>query len=178
MDILGTLRRLAGNRLTQKQKLVLCKISALDSEMTMSTLLRQIAHEENMGESTARLVLQNLRDIGLIECGRNGNKGVPVCLTPVGEVLVQHSERKSIGGLRDKIDLVDSLLLDLIAERMEIAKDIGEIKQKNGLKVKDAKREKLVKVQWLETAKVLKIDPMIMRRVLRNIMLMSKEVQK
>ena len=177
MDILGTLRRLAGNRLTQKQKLVLCKIAALEEKRTMSTLLRQIAHEEDMGESTARLVLQNLRDIGLIECGRNGNKGVPVCLTPVGEVLVQKSNGENINELRNKIDLVDSLLLDLIAERLEVAKNIGKIKQKQGLKVRDSKRERLVKEQWIKAAKEMGIDPNVARRVLNSLIKLSREVQ-
>ena len=111
MDILGTLKRLAGNRLTQKQKLVMRRIAELDSELTMSALIRQIAQEESMGESTARVVIQALRDIGLIACGTENNKGVPVRLTPIGEVLVQGSNGKSLETLRQKINLTDSLSL-------------------------------------------------------------------
>jgi len=177
MDILGTLRRLAGNRLTQKQKLILRRIAELDSKLTMSALIRQIAQEENMGESTARVVIQALRDIGLIECGTEANKGVPVRLTPIGEVLVQGSNGKSLETLRQKINLTDALMLELIAERLEIAKDIGKVKQKNGLQVKDQKREKIVREHWLKTAKARGLDTTRTNSLLRNLIAMSREVQ-
>jgi len=177
MDILGTLKRLAGNRLTQKQKLVLCRIADLERELTMSALLRKIAEEEQMGESTARVVIQALRDIGLIECGTVENKGVPVCLTPIGQILVQNGDGGNLDELRGKIDIMDSLMLELISERLEVAKNIGKVKKKQKLGVKDSTREKTVTMQWCESAKARGLDAVLTRNLLRNLMAMSREVQ-
>ena len=54
----------------------------------MSFLIRQFSEELKVGKSTVRVILQDLREIGLIECGSSQNKGTPVKLTPVGEVIV------------------------------------------------------------------------------------------
>ena len=43
--------------------------------------------------------------------------------------------------LREKIDRIDSKILHLIEERMEIAKKVGFTKRKNGMEIKDEKRE-------------------------------------
>jgi len=177
MDILGTLKRLAGNRLTQKQKLVLRRIADLDSELTMSALIRQIAQEEQMGESTARVVIQALRDIGLIECGTEKNKGVPVCLTPIGQILVRNGNNGNLDELRGKIDIMDSLMLELISERLEVSKTIGKVKKKQKLGVRDSNREKIVTMQWRESAKARGLDQSLTRNLLRNLMAMSREVQ-
>jgi chorismate mutase len=50
--------------------------------------------------------------------------------------------------LREKIDRVDSRIVALLEERVDLAKKIGEAKKKHGLPISDPKREQdvLIKV--------------------------------
>lgn len=43
--------------------------------------------------------------------------------------------------LRDKIDSVDENILELLSERMELVKKVGEYKKKNNKTIVDKKRE-------------------------------------
>lgn len=49
---------------------------------------------------------------------------------------------KSLSGLREKIDIIDDKILDLINERGQIALEVSRHKQKNSLKIYDPTREK------------------------------------
>ena len=51
-----------------------------------------------------------------------------------------HSKEK-INVLRDKIDLLDEQMLDLLVQRFSVSRDIGEIKASGGINVGDPNRE-------------------------------------
>jgi len=87
-NLIKTTLKIAENRLTKKQKYILIKITQIEDKKTMSFLVRQFSKELNVGKSTVRVILQNLRDIGLINCGNSQTKGIPVKLTPVGDIIV------------------------------------------------------------------------------------------
>jgi len=87
--LLDAIIKMSRKRLTRKQKIVLERVSRLERDVTMSTLLRELSQELDMGESTARIVLQTLRDVDLIVCGDQENKGVAVRLTEIGEKVVE-----------------------------------------------------------------------------------------
>ena len=87
-DLLDVTEKLADKRLTKKQKLVLKIISQIKSKRTMSFLVVKISDELNVGRTTVRVILQVLRDIGLISCGSSIDKGSPVQLTRVGKIVV------------------------------------------------------------------------------------------
>ena len=51
-----------------------------------------------------------------------------------------HSKEK-INVLRDKIDLLDEQMLDLLVQRFSVSRKIGEIKASGGINVGDPNRE-------------------------------------
>ncbi len=51
-----------------------------------------------------------------------------------------HSIEK-INGLRDKIDLLDEQMLDLLVQRFSVSREIGDIKASGGINVGDPNRE-------------------------------------
>ena len=48
---------------------------------------------------------------------------------------------KKINSLRKKIDKLDVQMIDLVVQRLAIAKEIGDIKKTNGIEVIDLHRE-------------------------------------
>ena len=48
---------------------------------------------------------------------------------------------ENINSLRKKIDELDDQMIDLIVQRLAIAKEIGDIKETNGIEVIDPNRE-------------------------------------
>jgi chorismate mutase len=77
---------------------------------------------------------------------------------PVSEDLVS---------LRRQIDRIDTEILHLLQERLEIARKIGEVKLKSGLPVYDPKREEEVLLRAGH-----------FRRVFETILEVSKDVQR
>ncbi|MCX6695362.1 MAG: chorismate mutase [Candidatus Altiarchaeota archaeon] len=69
--------------------------------------------------------------------------------------------------LREKIDRVDSRILELIEERVEIAKKIGVVKRKKGLPIVDQEREQ--KILSDVTGKT-KLDKQFIKKIFREIM--------
>lgn len=93
-DILDVVTRLVEKRLTKKQKLVLKKVSCIESKMTLSFLAERLSNELKIGKSTVRVILQTLRDIGLISCGSSDDKGKPVELTKIGKIVINRLDRE------------------------------------------------------------------------------------
>lgn len=83
----------------------------------------------------------------------------------------------SIENLRSRIDALDHELMRLLADRIEVARAIGELKQKAELPVLDAGRERLVldKVRRLATNNG--IDPSDAERVYERVIEACKAVQ-
>lgn len=50
--------------------------------------------------------------------------------------------RQNLQSFREKIDSIDEKILKLLAKRMDLIKDVGELKAKLELKVEDLNREK------------------------------------
>ena len=48
---------------------------------------------------------------------------------------------EKINGLRNKIDLLDEQMLDLLVQRFSVSREIGDIKASNGINVGDPNRE-------------------------------------
>jgi len=111
---------------------------------------------------------------------------VPVAEAMMALVLVNHimiqegimNDKESIQSLRERIDMIDADLIDLIAERKKIAKRIGDIKKSKGMQVKDAKREKDVLDQRKKLAKKLDLDGKFITGLFQKLMDYAKKVQK
>ena len=67
--------------------------------------------------------------------------------------------------LRCEIERVDSDIVELLSKRAEISREIGLVKRKNGLRVRDKAREKVVIGRFEKEAKLLEVNPRLARRI-------------
>ena len=67
----------------------------------------------------------------------------------------------NIDQLRNKIDEITIQMLNLLKQRTDIAKQIGEIKKINGLAVNDEKREEQLRVEVSQICKQIGLEESI-----------------
>lgn len=79
---------------------------------------------------------------------------------------------------RLEIDVINTELIELIAQRIAIAKQIGELKKEAGIPVLDSEREHLVLTRARRTASLHNIDASYIEDVFRVIMSGARDVQK
>lgn len=84
---------------------------------------------------------------------------------------------ENIVTLRKKIDTVDEKIVLLLKERMDLCKNIGAIKAKNGLSVKDHRREDEVYLHVMAKALESGLDPQKIEAVFKDIIALSVFVQ-
>ena len=77
--------------------------------------------------------------------------------------------------LRKRIDIVDNKLVFLLAERFKITKRIISLKKKDGLAVKDGRREKFILKEAVKLGKKLKIKPDFIADIFERILEESKK---
>lgn len=80
--------------------------------------------------------------------------------------------------LRKKIDLLDNGLLRVLAQRLEVSKEIAEFKKANHLSIQDRKRELELIKDRIKKGKELSIDDEeFVAELFELIMKKSREVQ-
>ena len=79
--------------------------------------------------------------------------------------------------LRKKIDTIDEKIVLLLKERMDICKSIGALKIKNGLAVKDHRREDEVYLHVMAKALESGLDPQKVEAVFKDIIALGVFVQ-
>jgi chorismate mutase len=79
--------------------------------------------------------------------------------------------------LRKKIDAIDEKIVLLLQERMDICKSIGAFKVKNGLAVKDHRREDEVYLHVMAKALEAGLDPQKVEAIFKNIIALGVFVQ-
>ena len=79
--------------------------------------------------------------------------------------------------LRKKIDTIDAKIVFLLKERMDICKGIGALKVKNGLAVKDHRREDEVYLHVMAKALESGLDPQKVEAVFKDIIALGVFVQ-
>nr|VUD34523.1 Chorismate mutase I [Raoultella sp. NCTC 9187] len=72
--------------------------------------------------------------------------------------------------LRDQIDEVDKALLSLLAKRLELVAEVGEVKSKYGLPIYVPEREAAMLASRREEAAALGVPPDLIEDVLRRVM--------
>lgn len=72
--------------------------------------------------------------------------------------------------LRDQIDEVDKALLDLLARRMALVAEVGEVKSKYGLPIYVPEREASMLASRRKEAQALGVSPDLIEDVLRRVM--------
>ena len=83
----------------------------------------------------------------------------------------------SLEELRKKIDEADARIVKLIAERVKIAKEIGQEKSKQGKQIEDAAREKGVLEHVRSIARQEKVSEQDIESIYEQIVTLSKSVQ-
>jgi chorismate mutase/prephenate dehydrogenase len=72
--------------------------------------------------------------------------------------------------LRDQIDEVDKALLSLLAKRLELVAEVGEVKSQYGLPIYVPEREAAMLASRREEAAALGVPPDLIEDVLRRVM--------
>ncbi len=72
--------------------------------------------------------------------------------------------------LRDQIDNVDKALLDLLARRLELVAEVGEVKSRYGLPIYVPERESAMLASRRQEAQALGVPPDLIEDVLRRVM--------
>jgi chorismate mutase len=80
--------------------------------------------------------------------------------------------------LRKRIDEIDDQILKALSERVEVCKQIGEIKKQRGLPVRDQSRECEVYSKAKEKAAKFQLEPARIEALYREIVNMCSAVQK
>lgn len=86
--------------------------------------------------------------------------------------------KRELVALRDEIQAIDVELLETVARRLEVAREIGLVKEKDGLQVRDLAREKLVVAEYARNAISLGIEEDIASRLAGILVEGSVRVQK
>lgn len=79
--------------------------------------------------------------------------------------------------LRKKIDAVDEKIVLLLKERMDLCKSVGAYKAKNGLAVKDIRREDEVYLHVMAKALEAGLDPQKVESIFKDIVALAVFVQ-
>ena len=92
--------------LSPKQRCVVSSLSEFSLEKyTMTSLVKSIAKKTCVSKPTVRRVLQNLRNLGLIECGDQENKGKKVRITKAGKEILSYKRGYGEKGSHEAPDL-------------------------------------------------------------------------
>jgi len=83
----------------------------------------------------------------------------------------------SLEDLRKKIDETDAKIVKLLAERIKIAREIGEEKKEQGKEVEDKDREKIVLGNVRSIAQEEKISPESIESIYRQIITVAKSME-
>lgn len=100
LELERTLTKLALSKLTKLQRAILLRLYCEgNGKHTFSSLVRKLADELGVPESTLKWSIRGLRDLGLVESGSAEVKGVPVSLTYAGLVIAKSiAEVEEVGG--------------------------------------------------------------------------------
>ena len=82
-----------------------------------------------------------------------------------------------IGELREEINRLNVEIVERLAQRVEVAQKIGDVKRRHGKPVVDRSREAMVYEQIRDLATRFNIDPAGVERVFREVIRLCTEAQ-
>jgi len=85
---------------------------------------------------------------------------------------------QEINNLRKKINEINNELINLLAERQKLCKEIGKIKKQEGLKIIDKEREQEMLSELKEKAKKLNLDEEYIENLFKLIIENSRKSQE
>ncbi len=111
-------------------------------------------------------------------------RAVPVVESMIALVLADHLMRQtftrnqnSLSRIREEIDIVDDMLLLLLAQRMELVHEVGKWKKSNSKPIPDNKREKEILAKRLSIAQASGLDKSFVRELYHLILHHGKTIQ-
>lgn len=82
-----------------------------------------------------------------------------------------------IKNLRNLIDTVDSQILELINSRVDLVKEIGDLKKEKNIEIVDKKREQQIFDVILKQAKEKGLDETAVKKIWENLIELSYKVE-
>ena len=82
-----------------------------------------------------------------------------------------------LAALRQQIEDIDRALIDLIAQRVHAARDVGRTKREHGLGITDPAREAAVVRRAVELARAAQLDEEDVREIFWHIIGLSRRAQ-
>ncbi len=79
---------------------------------------------------------------------------------------------------REKINEIDAKLLQLIADRISVVKEVGEYKKENGLQIVDPEREEKLLQTLTEKGKKLGLTESVIRKIWKQFFEISYRIEK
>ncbi|MDI6867254.1 chorismate mutase [Methanoculleus sp.] len=84
----------------------------------------------------------------------------------------------SLDAVRNEIRVIDEKIIDLIAERQNLAAEVARIKREMGLPLRDEAQRRAVLDRVFTYAVESRIDPVAVRRIFEILVEMSEERQR
>ena len=84
----------------------------------------------------------------------------------------------SLDQVRAQISMVDTAIIHLIAKRQELANQVAEIKQREGISIHDEKRVAVVLETVSREAEKSGIDPVAVKKIFEILITISEERQR
>lgn len=85
---------------------------------------------------------------------------------------------KTLKSLRKKIDKVDATIIRMLAERRKLSRNVGKLKSRLKIVVKDPSRERAMLKLYRAQSKRFRLDPEFVHQLFRAIIRYSRKVQK
>jgi chorismate mutase/prephenate dehydrogenase len=88
-----------------------------------------------------------------------------------------HLTKKELESLREEIERIDSRIIELVSQREQVAAEIGLVKEKDGLDIRDRARERQIKSCFSKKAKSEGSDPVFSEILAELLISRSVKVQ-
>jgi chorismate mutase len=79
--------------------------------------------------------------------------------------MIMKKHDATLHTLRSDIDKIDSQIILLISQRMDVVREIGLYKKTRKLKLLNTKRKSVVSNMWLKNAEALGLSPEFLRTI-------------
>ena len=84
----------------------------------------------------------------------------------------------TIEQLRKQIEQIDASIIEKLAQRQELSKQIGQLKREKGLAVVDPTQEKKLFELYEYLCARYQLSPTLVKRLFKSIMIHSRNLQK
>lgn len=93
-------------------------------------------------------------------------------------VIISEQTPPTLEQLREKINQTDTAIIQKLAERQKLSKQVGELKTKTGIAVLDSKREEELMQFYEKLSAQYGIDPEFVKSLFKTIITHSRSLQK